>query len=92
MKKISNIQNLSDRDFEKLAIIFEMAVIFCDFGCFYSLENDNYGNSEYFIADKILNFDIAFWNDEQNAYEKMIREFKNIYGDNTIDYIIRNQY
>ena len=38
MRNIARLRNLSNQELDKLSEIFEMAVIFRDFGCFYVLE------------------------------------------------------
>ena len=85
MRNIARLRNLSNQELDKLSEIFEMAVIFRDFGCFYVLEPID---QEYVIADIILDFDTAFWDNENNAYENMVDQFKNIYGYNRVDNVM----
>ena len=63
--------------------------LFRDFGCFYVLEPID---QEYVIADIILDFDTAFWDNENNAYENMVDQFKNIYGYNRVDNVMSFDY
>lgn len=85
MEKIENLQNLSSEDLNKLAFIYEVAVICKDFSCFYELDHED---NEHKIAEIILDFDIAFWNYNSNAYDSMINDFKLMYGDNVVDDMI----
>lgn len=80
MKKIENLQNLSSEDLNKWAVICK------DFSCFYELDHED---NEHKIAEIILDFDIAFWNYNSNAYDIMIHDFKLIYGDNIVDDMIQ---
>ena len=89
MRNISRLGNLTYQEVDKMAQIFEMAVIFSDFGCFYDLESED---REHVIADIILEFDIAYWNDEQNSYENMVNKFKNIYGADYVQYVMMYDY
>jgi hypothetical protein len=89
MRNISRLGNLTYQEVDKLAEIFEMAVIFSDFAYFYELESED---REQVIADIIIEFDIAYWNDEQNAYENMVNKFKNIYGADYVQYIMMYDY
>lgn len=89
MINISRLGNLSYQEVDKLAELFEKAVIFSDFGCFYDLESED---REQVIADIILEFDIAYWNNEQDAYENMVNKFKNIYGADIVEYMIMYDY
>ena len=90
MRNIARLRNLSNQELDKLADIFEMAVIFSDFGCFYKLEPEY---NEHVIADIILDFDTAFWNNQNNnVYENMVDEFKNMYGYIRVDNIMAVDY
>jgi len=89
MRNISRLGNLTYQEVNKLANLFEMVVIFSDFGFFYELETED---REQVIADIILEFDIDYWNDEQNAYENMVNKFKNIYGADIMQYIMMYDY
>jgi hypothetical protein len=89
IEKILDIQNLSHEDFNKLGDIYESVVIYQDFEYFYELDTED---NEHKIAEIILDYDIAFWENNSNAYDAMINDFKLIYGENKVEDVINGNF
>jgi hypothetical protein len=89
IEKILDIQNLSHEDFNKLGDIYESVVIYEDFEYFYELDTED---NEHKIAEIILDYDIAFWENNSNAYDAMINDFKLIYGENKVEDVINGNF
>lgn len=89
MRNISRLGNLSNEEIDKLADLFESAIIFGDFGCFYDLVTEE---QEQNIADIILEFDTSFWNNDNNAYQNLVDQLRNIYGSNQVDNVMIYEY
>jgi hypothetical protein len=81
------ITTLSFEDIDKLADIYERSIINCEFVRFYEL---NTLNKQYIIAEHIINYDRDFWKNKEGAFENLINELKNDFGDSVVDNIVNN--
>ena len=87
IKKIYEIRTLCSEEIDKLADIYERSIINCEFVHFYEL---NTLNKKDIIAEHIINYDIDFWENKEYAYENLINELKNDFGDSIINNIVNN--
>jgi hypothetical protein len=87
IKKMCEIRNLSSEELDKLADIYERSIINCEFVHFYEL---NTLNKQYIIAEHIINYDRDFWKNKEGAFENLINELKNDFGDSVVDNIVNN--
>lgn len=79
-ERLNNIFDLSQYEYNKLVTLYKMAVLHADFDKLYELEPEN---NEHEIAEKILEFDIEYWNSQstyKQLYQNLLQTFAQSYS------------
>lgn len=79
-ERLNRIFDLPQYEYSKLITLYKMAVLNSDFDKFYKLESEY---NEHEIAEKILEFDIEYWNCQttyKHMYQNLIHTFIQTYS------------
>jgi len=87
-ERFNRIFDLSDYEYSKLIILYKMAVLNADFNNLYELEPEH---NEHEIAEKILEFDMEYWNCQttyKDLYQNLIQTFSQTYSQERVSFLL----